>query len=98
MRYRVLVQAPARRQLEEITRRIAADSPAHAAAWLARMLESVGSLSRFPLRSPEAPEAHLRGRCVRVHVVGDYLVRFTVLGREVRILNVRHGARQPPRA
>ena len=76
--------------LEEITNYVRTFNPAAAAHLEARLAEAADGLAILPAR----------GRPVRPHVrelttVRPYILRYTVLDAEVRILTIRHSARRP---
>lgn len=104
MRYRVLFQPSAADELDEVSRWIARDSPGRAARWLDGAHRAVRGLTRFPRRCPLAPENDTFTQEVRQLLYGQYRILFTVIGDQVHVLHVRHGARrylepdQPPTA
>ncbi len=98
-RNQVIVQPPARRDMEAAFLWIAEQNPAAAVRWLAGLEAAVQSLATLPERCPLAPESAVFHEEIRQLIygrrTGRYRVLFTVLGGTVRILHVRHGARLP---
>ena len=62
---------------------------------MARIFEAIWSLEAFPERCPLAPESVSLETGIRQRIVGEYRALFTVDGRTVFVLRVRHGQRQP---
>ena len=97
--YQVIVQPPARRDMEAAFLLIAEQNPAAAVCWLAGLEAAVQSLSTLPERCPLAPESDFFSEEIRQLIYGRrngrYRVLFTVRGGTVRILHIRHGARLP---
>ena len=94
MKYKVILQAEAASQAEAAYRWIAKDAPENAARWYNRLLDKIYSLEDFPTRCPLAPENDAFDVEVRQLLFGNYRILFTIDGRAVRILHVRHGARR----
>lgn len=82
--------------LDAIAAYIAADSPAHAAAVVARMLVCAGELPRFPRSHRRVPE--LDADDVRERSVYNYRLIFRIreTTRTIEVLAVIHGARVLP--
>lgn len=97
MRYRVTIHPMAAADLEGVFAWIAEQSPGNATRWYERLLEDILSLEHFPQRCPTAPESDRCGKEIRQLLFGDYRILFTIEGREVRILHVRHAMRRPLR-
>lgn len=98
--YRVIITPRAEGDLEGIHRYIAQDSPDNATGMITRILDAFEPLKLFPHRTvAERRRPGLR-HPVRTLPVPPYIIYFRVLDedRVVRILHVRHGARQRPRA
>ena len=73
--------------------------PAKAVEWYQALREKIQSLSTMPERCPLAPESGLWGSEELRQLLFDdypsvYRIIFTVTEDEVRILNIRHGARR----
>jgi toxin ParE1/3/4 len=97
-RYRVELTEPAERDIAEAEEWIAADSPAAAAdRWIDGLLAGFESLETVPARCPLAPENADHAEEIRQLIYQRYRVLFTIVGRRVVILHVRHGARLPIR-
>lgn len=99
MKYGLVIELPARLDMEAIARWIARDSETEAQRWYRKVRKAVSSLQTLPHRAPLAPEAgnfqaeirHLifgRGR-------GSYRIIFTINGDTVHVLHIRHGSRLP---
>jgi plasmid stabilization system protein ParE len=101
MTYRVLIQPPARADIEAAYLYIREADTTAADRWLGRMEEAVRSLRQLPARCAVAPESREFEDEIRQLLVGrggsTYRVLFVIRGREVRVLHVRHGARRPIR-
>jgi len=82
--------------LEAIAAYIAADSPAHAAAVVARMLVCAAELPRFPRSCRRVPELDDHG--IRERHVYSYRLIFRVCeaAQTIEVLAVIHGARLLP--
>ena len=92
-KYAVDITAAAEEDIIETWEYIAGDKPDAAAAFVLRLEEQIGSLERFPLRCPLAPENELLGTAYRHLVYGNYRTIFKITGSRVIILRVLHGAR-----
>lgn len=97
MRFRVAIGLAAFLDAEAIFDFIRADSPVEAGRWLDGLLAAIDSLGHFPRRFPRAPQARPTRREVRQMLYKSHRVFFTVVGKEVRTLHIRHGARLPRR-
>jgi plasmid stabilization system protein ParE len=94
MRYRVVVPPEAAEELDEVVGWIARQAPENAIRWYERLLDSIRSLADFPQRCPVAPEAASVGMEIRQLLFGDYRILFTISGKVVQALHVRHAARR----
>lgn len=89
----------ASRDLEYLYQYIHAESSPAAARWYNGLERAIGSLERFPLRCPAAPEALRAKRALRHLLYGRkphvYRVVYEIddADKAVRILTIRHGAR-----
>lgn len=99
MRYTVVIEASAIEDIEATVLWLANDSEESARNWYRRVRDAIVSLETSPTRCPLAPENEsfleeirhlLHGR--KPHV---YRIAFTVQGKTVHVLHVRHGAREP---
>lgn len=101
MRHRVELTARAKADIEQSFAWLAEHSPRHAAVWYDKLIAVIQSLQDKPLRCPLAPESVFFSSPVRLLLYGKrrgiYRILFTVEGRAVRVLHVRHGARRPMR-
>jgi toxin ParE1/3/4 len=96
--YRIRITPRALADLEGIFEYISRDSPQNAAKMIRTLLDAIDSLDILPRRFDVPRTGSVRGRQVRSMPVRPYLVRYRIDERErkVRILRVRHGARQKP--
>ena len=66
--------------------------------WFNGLIDAINSLELYPLRCPIAPESDEFEEQIRQLLYGKrgraYRILFTVAGETVRVLHVRHGARQ----
>lgn len=97
-RYRVELTEPAERDIAEAEEWIAADSPAVAEQWIDGLLAAIETLATMPARCPLAPEDEDHVEEIRQLIYQRHRVMFTILGRRVVVLHVRHGARLPLRS
>lgn len=85
-------------ELEDAYLWIAERAPVEAAAWYNRALAAFLTLETFPERCPIAPESGLFDHEIRQLIHGKrqyaYRILFDVVGKKVRILHIRHGARE----
>jgi len=92
----VLLTARARRNLGGIASHIAKDNPGRAESFVLELKERCLSLADFPHRAPLAPEY---GQDIRRATHGNYNILHTIIAsrRQIIILTIRYGARQPQR-
>jgi len=83
----------AERDVLELAPRIATDNPSAAAAFALRIIAAIESLDRFPRRGRVAAESRRWGMTVRVRVLSDYRILYTIRGAHVFVLRVIHGSR-----
>lgn len=97
MKYRVKIGARAKRDLESVVEWIAEDSESAARQWYGRVREAIQTLERFPERCPLAPESGFVSREIRQLLHGTrrnmYRILFTLEGKNVHVLHIRHAAR-----
>jgi plasmid stabilization system protein ParE len=104
MAYRVELSRRAEADLEELYQWVVHRAPQQGARWFNGLERAVLSLDRHPKRCPVAPESFDPSQPVRVMSYGRtphvYRVFFTVDddAEAVRVLHVRRGARQRPKA
>lgn len=94
-RYRVIILPRAHRDLEAVYEWIALDAPETAVRWFNRAADAIEALHAYPRRCPQTPEADGFGREIRQLRIGAYRVLFEIDGETVRVLHVRHAAREP---
>lgn len=94
MRFRVVISARAERDLHEIVAYLSGRSALAAERWIEAFEGAVGSLAEMPRRFPRAVEGEGLVFEVRQTMVGPFRVIFSVEGREVVVLHVRHAARR----
>ncbi len=98
MTYRVVIEPPAEAELEEAYRWIAREAPQAAARWYNGLVEAINSLASLPERCPLAPETDAFDEDIRQLLYGKrrykYRILFTIVGRRVHVLHIRHGARR----
>lgn len=96
--YSVIWQATASADLTAIRDWIAADAPERARDFILRLVHAVDDLQTMPRRGAITRRFKPLGRDVRSLPFSPYLILYTIKGREVHILRVRHSARGPMRA
>lgn len=96
MVFRVELSPEADAELERAYLWIREQSPSGAERWYNGPIESLRSLADRPKRCPLAPESDAFDEEIRqllyVRRRNRYRVLFTVHGKRVRILHIRHGA------
>lgn len=97
MKYSVIFQPRALRDLAEQYEFVARESPQTAARWFNRFVNAIEGLSTFPERCSVAPESRIAGREIRQLLFGRGTgirrVLFAIESNSVRILCIRHSAR-----
>lgn len=95
MRFAVLVQPTAEEEIDAAFVYLASEASLEVAArWYNRLEESIATLANLPRRCPVAPEDALFEEEIRHLLVDPYRVIFTIRGKQVHILHVRHMARR----
>ncbi len=98
MKYKLIIQPSALADLEEAYCWIAERSPARAAGWYNRFIKVLISLESNPERCEIAQESKFVGVKIRQLLYGRrggvYRALYTIRGREVHILHIRHAARK----
>jgi plasmid stabilization system protein ParE len=98
MKYRVIFQPRALRELEEQYLYVAERSPDVAARWFNRFVSAIEGIASGPERYSVAREASLVGREIRQLLFGKgrgvRRALFVVERDIVRILSIRHSAQQ----
>jgi toxin ParE1/3/4 len=90
----VVFRDRARRDLDQIDARIAADDPGAAERFRANVLRRIGLLERLPEGAQPRPEF---GPDIRTIPVGSYIVIVRVVVPKVTVLRIVHSARDLPR-
>lgn len=97
-KHRLIIQPPAVDDLDEAYRWLEQRSPEAAARWFNGFVEALHSLRTAPERCGLAPENGAVEPEIRQLLYGRrggvYRALFTVTGNDVRILHIRHAARQ----
>jgi plasmid stabilization system protein ParE len=100
MSYRVILQPRAVRDLQAAARCLfdRSRSSATARRWLSGIRRKIDTLKVSPERCPADPDSDAYGGEVRMLLYGKrpgtYRILFTIQGREVHILAIRHAARR----
>lgn len=94
MTYKVVVTPTAQRHLIEAFKYIAGRSPLNAERWFNRIQDAIASRGLMPKRCPLAPETEYLDVELRHLIHKPYRIIFSIRGRTVRVLYVRHGARR----
>lgn len=96
MAYRVELSPQAEQEIEQAYLWILNQSPASAHRWYNGLIDALNSLKTMPQRRPLAPEHDAFDDEIRQLLYGRrqhrYRALFTVHGRTIRVLHVRHGA------
>jgi plasmid stabilization system protein ParE len=99
MKYSVIIEASARRDIEDIACWRSSYSKDAAREWHQRVKKAIHSLSETPRRCALAPENDAFDVEIRHLLYGRrryiYRILFTIRGKDVHIFHVRHGAREP---
>jgi plasmid stabilization system protein ParE len=97
-KYRLIIQPPAFDDLDEACQWISERAPEAAARWFNGFVEALNSLTTSPERCNLAPENDAVEPEIRQLLYGRrsgvYRALFTITENEVRILHIRHAARQ----
>lgn len=97
-KYRLIIQPPAFDDLDEAYQWIKERSPEAAARWFNGFVEALNSLTTAPERCGLAPENDAVEPEIRQILYGRrsgvYRALFTIAGKDVRVLHIRHAARQ----
>ena len=96
--YRLFIQPPALDDLDEAYQWIRDRTPEAAARWFDGFVEALHSLRTNPERCGLAPENDAVRPEIRQILYGRrngvFRALFTVVGSDVRVLHIRHAARQ----
>ncbi len=98
MKYRLIIQPPAFEDLDVAYQWIYQRAPEAAIGWFNGFVDALNSLSEFPERCGLAPENDAVEPEIRQLLYGRrggvYRALFTITGTSVRVLHVRHAARE----
>jgi plasmid stabilization system protein ParE len=98
MKHKVIIQPPARLDIEAAYQYLRERAPDAAERWLAGIEKSIESLEQHPNRSQVAAESQEFPEVIRQLIYGGrrgrYRILYVVRGKEVRVLHVRHGAQR----
>lgn len=96
MKYKIIIESPAIEDMERALSWIVSRSRASAIRWYRDLVEAIKTLETFPKRCSLAPENEAFQEEIRQLLYGKrrgvYRVLFTIQGRNVHILHVRHCA------
>lgn len=95
-RYRVIVTTSAEQDILEAYDWLKEENPAYAEKWQTGLREKILKLGTLPESHPVAPESADHTYVIRRTLYGKgtpWRIYFTVEGKEVHILHVRHGRR-----
>jgi plasmid stabilization system protein ParE len=93
--YKIVVQPAARAEAAGIYKYLHERSPQAAERWLTGFHQAARTLESLPERCAHAPENRSFKREIRQLLYEQYRILFTIQGRTVRVLHVRHGAQLP---
>jgi plasmid stabilization system protein ParE len=98
VKYEVLITAAAEADMEQAYLWLSGRAPEAAVKWYNGVLDALLTLEKFPERCSLAPEGRTLKREIRQLIHGKrqhaYRILFDVSDETVRILHVRHGARE----
>ena len=95
MSYRIVIEKPAKLEIDEAAVWIGQASPERAVVWYFDLERALESLRNFPARCPLAPESRTFKSEIRHLISGTYRILFRIEDETVRILYFRHTARKP---
>src|SRR5689334_398412 len=95
MSYTVIIQPPARKDIQEASRWLSKHSREKASVWYFELMQAIESLENFPLRCSLAPEDAEFKYEIRQLIFQQYRILFTIKEESVRILHVIHMSRKP---
>lgn len=90
MRYEVFIQPTAAAEIEDTYGFLVGISVERAEAWTSGLVEVLATLERMPLRCSLATEGRGLPYPVRQLLYERHRLLFTVSGRDVHLLHVRH--------
>ncbi len=96
--YRVIILPEAYDNLDQILDYIKSESPQNAAKTVDRLWKAAQSLGQFPRRYKVHRRTRRPAQTIRSMPVPPFVIYYHIVEnpRTVRILTVRHAARQPP--
>ena len=95
MKYPVILQPAADAEIEAAYLYLAAEASLEVAvSWFNDVDTAIRTLAEMPRRCSLAPEDDFFEAEIRNLMVGPYRVLFTVAGKEVHVLHVRHMSRR----
>jgi plasmid stabilization system protein ParE len=95
LKYEVIVQPAAAREIDEAFTYLASEASIEIAVrWFNELEARLGTLSRMPRRCPIAPEDAYFVEEIRQLIMAPYRILFTVRPSRVDVLHVRHMARR----
>jgi plasmid stabilization system protein ParE len=98
VKYRVLIEPPARENIDEAYLWIAERNPSAAHNWYHGLEKAVQTLEDFPQRCPVAEESKAFDVEIRQLIygkrIGAYRILFAIYEGTVHVLHVRHGRRR----
>ena len=94
MKFRVRYTRSAKREIGAIYEYYQENAPTFAERWFAGVFEAAATLSEFPFRCARVPESDDSPEEVRHLLFGSHRILYSVRGRTVFILHVRHSSQQ----
>jgi plasmid stabilization system protein ParE len=100
MTYRVLIAPRAEGDLKRTYRYLRSTAPEAARGWIKGIRRTIQSVEKYPERGRLAPESASFGEPVRELFYGrgnrgTYRILYTVMGKTVFVVHVRHGSMLP---
>lgn len=90
MRHEVFIQPTAAAEIESTYAFLVEIAPERAEGWMSGLTDVLASLERMPLRCSLAPEGGSVPYPVRQLLYERHRILFTVSGRDVHVLHLRH--------
>ena len=95
MTYRTIIWKAAESQIRRQYTYLLKHAPEYADVWVDRLDAAIESLTEMPERCPIAPEEKQLKEGIRHLLFDSSRILFTVKGRDVNIIHVRHMRRRP---
>lgn len=92
--FKVNLTGPALADADDAFQWLLDQAPDAAFQWYEGLLDAVATLAHNPFRCPLATEAVLFDSEIHQLFYGRYRILFTISGRTVFVLHIRHGARR----